>query len=182
MSAHRAKRAPARHHLSGPAGPVFGPACARRATYRLSDHPGKQGYGGNSATPCATAHGAHSATSTSPSRFVESRRVITACLSHTPMSSGCDLAQEQPQSRWAQTGAMRQPASTARTAGSLASLCNASVVAAAVRSAHSATTAAAASQAATNCRTGLSPSPLTTTSSHPWSGVTTLSCGCSGDR
>ena len=120
---------------------------------------------GISATPCATAHGAHSGTSTSPPRSVGSRRVITARLSHIPMSSGCDLAQTHLQSRWPQTRVVRQDSSTAWMAGSLESLWNASLVTAAVCSAHSVTTAVAASQAAANCRNGLL-SPLMTTSSH----------------
>ena len=120
---------------------------------------------GISATPCATAHGAHSGTSTPPPRSVGSRRVITARLSHIPMSSGCDLAQTHSQSRWPQTRVVRQDSSTARMAGSLDSLWNASLVMAAVCSAHSVTTAVAASQAAANCRNGLF-SPLMTTSSH----------------
>src|SRR5712691_8495964 len=126
----------------------------------------RDGYRGISATPCATAHGAHSGISTSPSRSVVSRRVITADLSHIPTSSGCDRAQEHSQSRRAQRRVMRQRSSTVRTAGSLASLRNASLVSADVRCAHSATTAAVASQAATNCRTG-SFSSLTVISSHP---------------
>jgi hypothetical protein len=124
-----------------------------------------QGNRGISATPCATAHGAHSGTSTSPPRSVGSRRVITARLSHIPRSSGCDLAQTHSQSRWPQTRVVRQDSSTARMAGSLESLWNASLVMAAVCSAHSVTTAVAASQAAANCRNGLF-SPLMTTSSH----------------
>ena len=82
----------------------------------------------NSAKPCATAHGAHSGTFTSPFSPAASRRLITARLSHTPMSSGCDLAHTQPHSCWVQTSAMRQLSNAARTAGSLASLWNASLV------------------------------------------------------
>ncbi len=146
----------------------------RRTALPSASHPGlpplaavpiMQDNRGISATPCATAHGAHSGTSTSPPRSVGSRRVITARLSHIPMSSGCDLAQTHLQSRWPQTRVVRQDSSTARMAGSLESLWNASLVAAAVCSAHSVTTAVAASQAAANCRNGLL-SPLMTTSSH----------------
>ena len=113
-----------------------------------------------------------SGTSTSPSRPVAIRRVITARLSHTPTSSGCAVAHEQPQSCRVQTRVTRQLSHAARTAGSLASLRNASLVTAAVCSAHSAATPAAASQAAANARTGLSSPPLTTRSSHPGSAAT----------
>ncbi len=134
-------------------------------TTAAGHNPIMRGNRGISATPCATAHGAHSGTCTSPPRSVGSRRVITARLSHIPMSSGCDVAQTHSQSRWPQTRVVRQDSSTARMAGSLESLWNASLVMAAVCSAHSVATAVAASQAAANCRNGLF-SPLMTTSSH----------------
>lgn len=121
----------------------------------------------NSATPCATAHGAHSATSTAPFSPSASRRLITARLSHIPTSSGCDLTHTQSQSCRVQTSVMRQLSSAARTAGSLASLWNASLVTAAVWSAHSATMPVAASQAAASARTGFSSPLLTFRSSHP---------------
>ena len=145
--------------------PTAPPSAPHPGLPPLATVPIMQGNRGISATPCATAHGAHSGTSASPPRSVGSRRVITARLSHIPMSSGCDLAQTHSQSRWPQTRVVRQDSSTARMAGSLESLWNASLVMAAVCSAHSATTAVAASQAAVNCRNGLF-SPLMTTSSH----------------
>src|SRR5262249_40208700 len=88
--------------------------------------------------------------------------VMTARLSQTPVSSGCETVHGHSQSCRAQTAALRQLISTARTAGSLVNFSNASAVTAAVRSAHSAAPAAAACQAATSCRTGLSPAPVTT--------------------
>src|SRR5579862_7191799 len=130
------------------------------------DHPDAE-LPGISATPCATAHGAHSGTSTSPPSPAATRRVITAWLSYTPMSPGCAVAHKHSQSCRAQTTVTRQLSHAARTAGSLASFWNASLVRAAVCSAHSATTALAASQAAASRRTGLSSLPLTIRSSHP---------------
>ena len=56
---------------------------------RYHDTRSAQGcYPGISAKPWATAHGAHSGTSTSPSRPTGSLRVITARWSHTPRSLG----------------------------------------------------------------------------------------------
>jgi hypothetical protein len=51
-------------------------------------HSARGCYPGISAKPWATAHGAHSGTSTSPSRPTGSLRVITARWSHTPRSLG----------------------------------------------------------------------------------------------
>ena len=87
---------------------------------------------GSSATPWATAHGAHSATSTSPREPTARLCVITASLSHISTSSGCDRAQEHSQARREPTRVVRQLSRTARMAGSLESLCSASLVRAAV--------------------------------------------------
>src|SRR6266516_3158016 len=133
------------HFIRAPKGVVAGQPGAQR---------------GSSATPCATAHGAHSRTSTSPSC-----RVMTALPSHTPMSSGCAWPHGQWQRRQSPASAERPASIAARTAGS--SLPSASVVAAVTRRAHSPSAAAAASRAAANCRTGSSPSPAMPTSSHP---------------
>ena len=129
-------------------------------------------YPGISAKPWATAHGAHSGTSTSPSRPTGSLRVITARWSHTPRSLGWETVHAHSQARCGQPVMARQVSPTARTAGSVVSLWNASAVTAAVRSAHSAATAVAACQAARSCRPGLSPVVLTIASSHPGRQVT----------
>jgi hypothetical protein len=139
------------------------PATAKPAVVK----PGTRRYRDCSATPWATAQGAHSGTSWS-----EIRRVITARWSQTPRSSGCEMAHKHSQSRLAQSGEIRQPSRTARIAGSLTSFWTASEVTAAVRSAHSAATAVTASQAAASCRSGLSPPSLTPSSSHSGAAVT----------
>jgi hypothetical protein len=123
-------------------------------------------YRGISATPCATAHGAHSGTSAALPALKLSRRVITARRSQTPGSSGCAVAHGHSHSRQAQKGVKRQFFTTARIAGSLASLWNDSTVTAVVRSAQSAAMAVADSQAARNWRIGRSQSLLTVKSSH----------------
>src|SRR5215470_20418319 len=100
------------------------------------------------------------------SRAEASLRVITARLSHTPTSCGCERAHEHSQSRRAQMTVLRQLCTTASTAGSLVSFWKASAVTAAIRSAHSAATAVAACQAAAYWRAGPSLELLTTASSH----------------
>src|SRR5581483_4227257 len=100
-------------------------------------------YLGISATPCATAHGTHSAVSVMLPPPLGTFRVITARWSHTPASSGWEPEHAHSQARCGQTSANRQ-FFIAWMAGSLVSLWNASAVTAAVRSAHSAATAEAA--------------------------------------
>src|SRR6266536_3043575 len=84
------------HFIRAPKGVVAGQPGAQR---------------GSSATPCATAHGAHSRTSTSPSC-----RVMTALPSHTPMSSGCAWPHGQWQRR-------QSPPSAAAAASRAAANC-----------------------------------------------------------
>ena len=79
-------------------------------------------YPGISAEPWATAQGAHSGTSTSPSRPTGSLRVITARWSHTPRSLGWETVHAHSQARCGQPAMVRQVSPTARTAGSLVSL------------------------------------------------------------
>jgi hypothetical protein len=152
-----------------PQRPLRGPANIFLALDVFGVDPGQLHF--SSATPCATAHGAHSSMSTTAPRPAGSLRVITARWSHTPMSSGWVAAQEHSQSCRPQTAAIGQLSSTARTAGSLVSLWNASAVTVAVRSAHSAATAATTRHAAANSRIGLSP-PLISISSHLGGAVT----------
>src|SRR6516162_5058506 len=78
-------------------------------------------YPGISATPWATAHGAQSGTSASPSRPTGSLRVITARWSHTPRSLGWETVHAHSQARCGQPAIARHVSPTARTAGSLAS-------------------------------------------------------------
>ena len=98
--------------------------------------------------PWATAHGAHSGTST-PS----SRRVRMAPPSQTPLSWGCAVAHRHWQAPQFPANAARTASTAARAAGSSFSM--ASAVAAETWSRHSPSAAVAACQAAASCRAGL---------------------------